>query len=402
MKKLFLLFAGVFCAQAVFAASTTTKNTMKMVAYFPVPYVAYDTVSATQTMDVGVLKKCEMSLGENQSNLGGSNCSLFLYGAADGTDDSRRGMLNVSAGKLNLNATGFADIPLIKSTTVLVGNGGQPGYGLLEIGKPGNKDPDFNALYIGSLADSGDSLRVIGRGNTGNDMAAKVTEFRMFDEIANNFPACNGIVTWQELELGGNATNNKTYKDVYLVCGAAEPAAPDPEPELTCANYDYKFAHKSECCPKMPQSDGVCWTESFVWGPIKAISGNFTMRYGAAGRVLGNDRCHAPVSPLVHTLVSPEQLNDYTSGFIRCQGKDSSQVKGQECNPTTDIGPGTTTATRCLYADYTTANDLPHAYYVGFRGCTVKSEWNGDYCDCKASSWAGHECISNGFKKNGW
>ena len=404
MKKLFLLFAGLFCAQAVFAASTTTKNTMKMVAYFPVPYVAYDTVSATQTMDVGVLKKCEMSLGENQSNLGGSNCSLFLYGAADGADDSRRGMLNVSGGKLNLNATGFADIPLIKSTTVLVGNGGQPSYGLLEIGKPGNEDPDFNALYIGSLANSGDSLRVIGRGNTGNDMAAKVTEFKMFAEIANNFPACNGTVTWQELELGGNATNNKTYKDVYLVCGNAEPAAPDPEPEpeLTCANYDYKFAHKSECCPKMPKSDGVCWTESFVWGPIKAISGNFTMRYGAASRVLGGDRCYASVSPLVDTLVSPEQLNDYTSGFMRCPGKDSSQVKGQQCVPTTDIGPGITAPTRCLYADYTTANALSHAYYVGFQGCTVKSEWNGDYCDCKASSWAGHECISNGFKKNGW
>lgn len=377
-----------------------------MVAYFPVPYVAYDTVSATQALDVGVLNECRMSLGENQSNLGYSNCSLYLYGAADGTDDARRGLLNVSAGKLDLNATGFTSTPIIRSSKVLVGSGGTAataGYGLLEIGKPGITDtPKFNALYISSLANSGDSVRATGQRNTVDDMAAKVTEFKMFDEIANYFPSCGGTVTWQELELGGSVANNKTYKDVYLVCGAAEPAAPDPEPELTCANYDYKFAHKSECCPKMPQSDGVCWTESFVWGPIKAISGNFTMRYGAAGRVLGNDRCHAPVSPLVHTLVSPEQLNDYTSGFIRCQGKDSSQVKGQECNPTTDIGPGTTTATRCLYADYTTANDLPHAYYVGFRGCTVKSEWNGDYCDCKASSWAGHECISNGFKKNGW
>ena len=402
MKKLFLLFAGVFCAQAVFAASTTTKNTMKMVAYFPVPYVAYDTVSASQAMDVGVLKKCEMSLGENQSNLGGSNCSLYLYGAADGTDDARRGLLNVSAGKLDLNATGFTSTPIIRSSKVLVGNGGQPGYGLLEIGKPGNKDPDFNTLYIGSLANSGDSLRVIGRGNTGNDMAAKVTAFKMFDEIVNNFPACNGIVTWQELELGGNATNNKTYKDVYLVCGNAEPAAPDPEPELTCANYDYKFAHKSECCPKMPQSDGVCWTESFVWGPIKAIEGNFTIQYSAGDRVLGNNRCYAPVSPLAHTLVSPEQLNDYTLGFMRCPGKDSSHVEGQTCYPTTDIGPGITTTTRCLYADYTTANGLPYAYGVGFQGCTVKSEWNSDYCDCKADSWPGHECESKGFKKNGW
>lgn len=402
MKKLFLLFAGLLCAPAVFAASTTTKNTMKMVAYFPVPYVAYDTVSATQALDVGILNECRMSLGENQSNLGGSNCSLYLYGAADGTDDARRGLLNVSAGKLDLNATGFTSTPIIRSSKVLVGSVGTAGYGLLEIGKPGNKDPDFNALYIGSLAHSGDSVRATGRGNSVSDMAAKVTEFKMFDEITNNFPACNGIVTWQELELGGNATNNKTYKDVYLVCGNAEPAAPEPEPELTCANYDYKFAHKSECCPKMPQSDGVCWTESFVWGPIKAISGNFTMRYGAAGRALGGDRCHAPVNPLVYTLVSPEQLNDYTLGFISCPGKDSSQVKGQECNPTIDIGPGTTTATRCLYAGYTSASNLPHAYYVGYQGCTVKSEWNGDYCDCKASSWPGHECISNGFKKNGW
>ena len=401
MKKLFLLFAGVFCAQAVFAASTTTKNTMKMVAYFPVPYVAYDTVSATQALDVGVLNECRMSLGENQSNLGGSNCSLYLYGAADGTDDARRGLLNVSAGKLDLNATGFTSTPIIRSSKVLVGNGGQPSYGLLEIGKPGNKDLNFNALYIGSLANSGDSLRVIGRGNTGNDMAAKVTEFKMFDEIVNNFPACNGIVTWQELELGGNATNNKTYKDVYLVCGNAEPAAPDPEPELTCANYDYKFAHKSECCPKMPPSDGVCWTETFAWGERKRIFGNFTMRYGAADRVIG-DRCHAPVNPLVSTFVNPEQLNDYTLGFMRCPGKDSSQVKGQQCVPTTDIGPGITAPTRCLYADVITANGLPYAYGVGFQGCTVKSEWNSDYCDCKADSWPGHECESKGFKKNGW
>ena len=233
MKKLFLLFAGLLCAPAVFAASTTTKNTMKMVAYFPVPYVAYDTVSATQALDVGVLNECRMSLGENQSNLGYSNCSLYLYGAADGTDDARRGLLNVSAGKLNLNATGFTITPIIRSSKVLVGSGGTAGtagYGLLEIGKPSGKDPNFNALYISSLANSGDSVRATGRGNSVADMAAKVTEFKMFDEIANNFPSCGGTVTWQELELGGDVANNKTYKDVYLVCGNGT-SAPDPEPE---------------------------------------------------------------------------------------------------------------------------------------------------------------------------
>ena len=248
MKKLFLLFAGVFCAQAVFAASTTTKNTMKMVAYFPVPYVAYDTVSATQTMDVGILNECRMSLGENQSNLGGSNCSLYLYGAADGTDDARRGLLNVSAGKLNLNATGFTSTPIIRSSKVLVGSGDTAGYGLLEIGKPDGKDPDFNALYISSLANSGDSVRATGRGNSVTDMAAKVTEFKMFDEIANNFPSCGGTVTWQELELGGDVANNKTYKDVYLVCNDGKEIPPDPFTGCSvCSAYDVDSTEYENC-----------------------------------------------------------------------------------------------------------------------------------------------------------
>ena len=274
MKKLFLLFAGVFCAQAVFAASTTTKNTMKMVAYFPVPYVAYDTVSATQALDVGILNECRMSLGENQSNLGGSNCSLYLYGAADGTDDARRGLLNVSAGKLDLNATGFTSTPIIRSSKVLVGSGGTDGYGLLEIGKPGGKDPDFNALYISSLANSGDSVRATGRDNSVSDMAAKVTAFKMFDEISNNFPSCGGTVTWQELELGGDVANNKTYKDVYLVCGNAEPAAPDPEPEpeKTCSDSTYKLSHKSECCPSASKSDSDCY--SYQWRGGATSAGN--------------------------------------------------------------------------------------------------------------------------------
>ena len=42
MKKITgLLLAAVLCMPA-YAAQT--KNTMKMVSYFPVPYVAYDTV----------------------------------------------------------------------------------------------------------------------------------------------------------------------------------------------------------------------------------------------------------------------------------------------------------------------------------------------------------------------
>ena len=244
MKKLFLLFVGVFCATAAVAAPSTAKNTMKMVAYFPVPYVAYDTVSATQALELGVLNQCKLSLGENTSNLGDSNCSLYLHGNADGTDDSKRGLLAVASGKLDLNASGFGD-PLIKSTTVVVGSGGQPHYGWLDIGMPASvsNNPAFNALYVSSLANKGNSLRA--------KEEASVSEFKMFDEINGNFPACNGTATWQALELGANTTAGKTYKDVYLVCdnGTSAPdPEPEPDPDKTCSaneseliSQKYKF-----------------------------------------------------------------------------------------------------------------------------------------------------------------
>ena len=241
MKKLFLLFAVLFCAAAAVAA-TATKNTMKMVAYFPVPYVAYDTVSATQSMDLGILNKCDLSLGENKSNLGGKNCSLLLHGTADSPNDVQRGLLNVSSGKLDLSVSGFEQYPLIKSAVVLAGSGGQPSYGWLDIGRPEGKEASFKALYISSLANKGNSLRAT--------QEANVTEFKMFDEISGNFPACNGTATWKELELGGNTTKNQTYKDVYLVCGDVV-AAP---PESPCANEPKKTHwNGSACvCPNTP------------------------------------------------------------------------------------------------------------------------------------------------------
>ena len=240
MKKIFLFFAGVFCASAAFAAPATIKNTMKMVAYFPVPYVAYDTVSASQSLDLGILNKCELALGENKSNLGGSYCALFLHGNAAGADDTQRGLLNVSSGKLDLNATGFNGVPLIKSNTVLVGTGGQPGYGWLDIGRPGGKSADFDALYVASLAKAGNSLRAT--------KEARVPGFKMFDEIANDFPECGGTVTWQELELGADETEKKTYKDIYLVCGEVVPLENPCEDEPKKTHWN-----GSACvCPNTP------------------------------------------------------------------------------------------------------------------------------------------------------
>ena len=64
MKRL-IIFLLLCIPVASFA-----KNKIKMVTYFPVPYVAYSRVSAGQ-MDVGLTSACSMKLGcsESQSPL---------------------------------------------------------------------------------------------------------------------------------------------------------------------------------------------------------------------------------------------------------------------------------------------------------------------------------------------
>lgn len=206
-KKLLLLL--MFFAVAPICAAQS-KNTMKMVTYFPIPYVAYDTVEANDVIDVGGLNKCVMNISKGSSNLAGSDCSLYLYGDANG-EDITRGLLNVSAGKLDLNSS----VPnaRIVSKKVMIGTDMDEQGGWLDIGVPTGKDSTFNALYIGSLASAANSFRV-----TSLENAATVDSFHMFDEIENDFPACNGTVTWKELELGADPNTNQTFTDVYLVC----------------------------------------------------------------------------------------------------------------------------------------------------------------------------------------
>ena len=208
MKKITgLLLAAVLCMPA-YAAQT--KNTMKMVSYFPVPYVAYDTVSANNAMDIGVLNQCAMDIKKGTSNLGGSACSLYLYGDPNAAD-LNSGLLNVTAGKLDLNSN--VTNARIVSKKVQIGKDMTTIGGWLDIGMPSGKSDSYDALYISSLKNTGNSFRV-----TSKESGAKVNSFHMFNEISNDFPGCTGTVTWQELELAANIDKNETYTDVYLVC----------------------------------------------------------------------------------------------------------------------------------------------------------------------------------------
>lgn len=242
-RKIAFLLAAVLCMPA-YAAQT--KNTMKMVSYFPVPYVAYDTVSANNAMDIGVLNQCAMDIKKGTSNLGGSACSLYLYGDPNAAD-LNSGLLNVAAGKLNLNSN--VTNARIVSKKVQIGKDMTTIGGWLDIGLPSGKAKDYDALYISSLKNTGNSFRV-----TSKENAAKVNNFHMFNEISNDFPGCSGTVTWKELELAADVDKNETYTDVYLVCDGSSEVPPPPDCEAPNGN------RYTESCPEGQEGEIV-----FTW-----------------------------------------------------------------------------------------------------------------------------------------
>ena len=464
MKKFTgLLLAAVLCLPA-YAAQT--KNTMKMVSYFPVPYVAYDTVSANNAMDIGILNQCEMDINKGSTNLGGSACSLYLYGNATGAD-LNRGLLNVAAGKLDLNSN--VTNARIVSKKVQIGKDMTTIGGWLDIGLPSGKAKDYDALYISSLKNTGSSFRV-----TSKENGAKVNSFHMFNEISNDFPGCAGTVTWKELELAADVDTNKTYTDVYLVCDGTgvnpppdsvctegetrngsrsclggcgielerckngkweayncvlKPGAECPTgyeqktqcsdgksfriqrcnasckfeevqacPGLDCSNATYKASHKAECCPGTPTTDAVCWTQTYSWGPSKSIPVDTTVTYNAHYVLWsGADRCNSSKA-LEYQTVYPDIVNSSASSMVRCPGNDNASVKGKSCH-LMYLGTGEPQDTYCFYS---LGSGYEYRNGVGFRGCKLIEERNGDTCECTINAWPGHECVANEPQKNGW
>ena len=180
MKKLFILGAAL----AVFPSAGLADSTMKMVTYFPVPYVAYSKINAQKQMDVGLTSACEMNLGCAESG-------------ALGTPPLQATAVNLNRGKLDLNTAAA-----VKSTNVTLGSGS------------GEANIDFATnLRIGTL-NNGYSLE-------SNDMT--VDELKLFASHMKSggekFPSCAATgasgapqVSWQKVKL-------KKAEEVYLVCG---------------------------------------------------------------------------------------------------------------------------------------------------------------------------------------
>lgn len=168
MKKLLTLCLG-FIPCAALAAT----NKISMVTYFPVPYVAYSQLNATEQMDIGLTNSCDMTLGCSET-------SATLNAAR----------VNLTGGKLNLDGGRG-----IKGNTLSLGNGN--GTGKISFQNV--------RIHTGTM----ESM------NAGDIKAANLNLF------GKAFPSCKsansesgGQMQWTSLKLKGASSS-----ELYLACG---------------------------------------------------------------------------------------------------------------------------------------------------------------------------------------
>ena len=190
MKRIFIALSLLCVPLLAFS-----ENKIKMVTYFPVPYVAYSKINASKQLDIGLTSACEMNLGCSESG-------------ALGIRPLQATTVNLNRGKLDLNTASA-----VKSTNVTLGSGS------------GEVNIDFATnLCIGTL-NNGYSLEA-------TDMnVSSLTLFRshMSSDSAAKFPSCAATgasgapqVSWQKVKL-------KKAEEVYLVCGTGIPSESEHE-----------------------------------------------------------------------------------------------------------------------------------------------------------------------------
>ena len=188
MKRVLIALSLFFVPLSVLA-----ENKIKMVTYFPVPYVAYSKINAQKQMDVGLTSSCEMNLGCAESG-------------ALGLRPLQASTVNLNRGKLDLNTASA-----VKSTNVTLGSGS------------GSATLDFKTnVRIGTL-NNGYSLE-------SGDMT--VDELKLFASHmragGEKFPSCASTgasgapqISWQKVKL-------KKAEEVYLVCGNPQETTCNP------------------------------------------------------------------------------------------------------------------------------------------------------------------------------
>lgn len=267
MKKVWVFLFAVLPV-SVFAQQS---NNISMVTYFPVPYVSYSQVNASQQMDIGLTRNaCELELG-----CSGTNLPLDIK-----TDGGQPGTLNVNHGILSLEpgigATGGTTIALTES---------------LELGSNTDSTGDvtlkFNQVYIPTLApvysSNSDALYVDGT-------------LQLFESNPKNFPVCNnsvaqgsnGQMEWAELALGKGSG-----KAWYLTCGGVLGCEGDKPSAEVCTQADAALRARYDDTFRSQWYPTAFTREEGFWCSLFSSMCTYSLKsgYNVCGTITPKPRC---------------------------------------------------------------------------------------------------------------
>ena len=199
MKKFIFALAGL----CLLSIPGLADNNIKMVTYFPVPYVSYGDLTVTSTCDVGLLGSCNLDVGEG----------LEIFKSSSSNQALNTGSLIVRQGALSLNSSLASSS--VNGSVLNVGSGEISGS--LEFG---------HNLVVDQMA--GNKVQSLEARNK-----AYLSGLTLFGE---EFPVCdeaNHEINWKKLTVNGK-------EGVFLVCGGGKEVQ-------GCSNPSYAAQNPCEC-----------------------------------------------------------------------------------------------------------------------------------------------------------
>jgi len=186
MKKLSFLFICLFVAMVAFAENND-QNVVKMVTYFPVPYVTYNDLNVFGRCDVGGYKQCNLST----NGVVRVSDDSTLFPDAHHDKDFRSGHVSFQGKKLSLNAATSAGSLYANQIKVGWRNDG-----------PANLIFQKNLRLVRFIPTAMDAKA---------DNNANVKLLYLADKLFPDCPEKN--IYWRQLIIDGS-------KGVFLVCGS--------------------------------------------------------------------------------------------------------------------------------------------------------------------------------------
>lgn len=280
MKKFLFAISSLAVAGTVWAAASD----MKMVTYFPVPYMSYYDLNVSGTCDVGVLG-CQLNTGA----LNVTKKDAVTSGYQDETFNT--GTINLKQGTLNLDKGATSAVTFVSN--------GTGSY--------------FNTGNNTSAGGTGD-IQFTGNVSLSTHNVASVEVTQKVDNLIlkdSAFPACNSNMTWVTATINNGS-------GVFLQCGSAE---------SICNNTDSQRQQVSACCTQA----GYRWNSSSTPHCYQTCSG----KDWSGSPSLQSYSEEGSVSSGVHWLRTTKPWNEVlqlmlalpgVSGF--CSGASSGRVSG--------------------------------------------------------------------------